>query len=311
MCPAVINIFKMTHVNKANYDKYSELFIAVAGFFILVSFSGCRGESEYLGYTKTRSGINYKLNVIGEGQNTPQPGDYITIDLFYSTVCDSVFFSGRRKFRLEQPAYRGSAEECFAMLRTGDEADFIINAYEFFNKTVGVAPPGFFVEEDDIKISVIMIDIQTEQSYQQEKQAFLSWIEDIGEYERFRLESFIKSEQIPGEPDQSGLHRVMLNEGTGKRVEAGDTIEIHYEGKFLDGRFFDSTRKTDQVFQFVFGEEMQLLRVVEKAVGSMREGDKALIIIPSDLAFGSYGSSTGVIPPYSSLIYEIEVLTVR
>lgn len=301
----------MTQVKRLNNFKYSELYILVVVFFILVPFTGCSSESEYSGYSKTRSGINYKLNAIGEGHNTPEPGDYITIDLFYSTVSDSVFFSGRRKFRLEQPAYRGSAEECFAMLRTGDEADFIINAYEFFDNTLGVSLPGFFTEEDDIKISVKMIDIQTEQSYQEEKQAFLAWIEDFGEYERFRLESFIKDEQIPGEPDQSGMHRVMLNEGTGKRVETGDTIEVHYEGKFLDGRFFDSTRKTDEVFQFVYGEEMQLLKGVEKAVGSMREGDKALIIIPSDLAFGSYGSSTGIIPPYSSLIYEIEVLTVR
>ena len=295
----------------ANIDRQKKWLLLPLVGFLLMEIPGCSFKNEYPGFSQTSSGVYYRLNVMGEGELNPVPGDYITVDLRYSTTYDSVFFTARRKFQLEQPAFKGSVEECFAMMRTGDEADFIINAHDFFNKTLDVKIPRFLEGSDHLKISVKMIEIQTSQSYIHEKQAFLSWIEDFGEYERFRIENFIRQEQIEAEPDRSGLYYININEGTGKKVEHGDTVEVHYEGRFLDGKFFDSTRKRDEVFQFVYGQELQLIQGLEKAVGLMREGARALVIIPSELAFGSHGSSTGIIPPYTSMVYEVEVLSVR
>jgi FKBP-type peptidyl-prolyl cis-trans isomerase FkpA len=277
---------------------------------IIISPS-CSPASEYHGFSKTRSGIHYKLKVIGESQVKPHPGDYITVDIIYSTLHDSVFFSARRKFQLEKPSYRGSVEECFAMLNAGDEADFIIDAGDFFSKTLGTGTPGFLFGNQNFKVSVSLLDIQTEQSYFREKEAFLSWIENFGEYERIKLMHFIQEEQLFAEADSSGMYYIPLNEAGGKRIEQGDTIEVHYEGKFLYGKFFDSTRKRDETFQFVYGQEWQVVEGLERAIGQMHDGEKALIILPSDLAFGEYGSSTGIIPPYTSLVFEVEILSVR
>jgi FKBP-type peptidyl-prolyl cis-trans isomerase FkpA len=283
---------------------------ALALMIILIGPS-CSPSSEYPGFNRSRGGIHYKLKVIGEGQASPRPGDYITIDINYSTLHDSMFFSARRKFQLEKPSYRGSVEECFIMLNTGDEADFIINAAGFFNKTLGIDTPAFLNSNEDFKISVAMLDIQTEQSYFREKEAFLSWIENFGEYEKIKLRHFIQEEQLSAEADSSGLYYIPLNETVGKKVEKGDTIEVHYEGKFLYGKFFDSTRKRDETFQFVYGQEWQVVEGLERAIGQMRDGQKALVILPSELAFGEYGSSTGIIPPYTSLVFEVEILSVR
>ena len=102
----------------------------------------------------------------------------------------------------------------------------------------------------------------------------------------------------------------MLQEGVGKLIEPGDTITINYEGKFLNGKFFDSTIKRNQPFQFVYGTEWQVIKGLEEALSLMYEGEKSLFIFPSELAFGSEGSSTGIIPPYTSLIFEVEILEV-
>ena len=279
-------------------------------FFAATVYS-CLSVSEYEEYSKSGADIHYRLNVIGEGNENPVQGDYITVDILYSTLADSVFFSGRRKFELTEPSYKGSVEECFKMMKTGDEADFIINAHKFFIRTLGVTPPDFLKEDDDFRISVIMLDIQTEQSYLKEKEAFTSWIDNFGEYERVKLQHFIAEEQLSATPDSSGMYYISLNKPGGRKIEPGDTLEIHYEGRFLYGRFFDSTRKRDEVFTFVYGQEWQVVEGLEKAIGQMHEGEKALVILPSELAFGELGSSTGIIPPYTSVVFEVEILNVR
>jgi len=162
-----------------------------------------------------------------------------------------------------------------------------------------------------MKVSLNIIEIQTQTEYQNEKEAFLNWIEDFGEYEKVILKQFLMEEKIDVQPSGSGLYYLKIREGKGKSIEKGDTITINYEGKFLNGKFFDSTIKRNQPFQFVYGTEWQVVEGLEEAIGMMKEGEKSLFILPSDLAFGTEGSSTGIIPPFTSLIFEVEVLSVN
>jgi len=272
---------------------------------------GCNIEGNHPGFSKTGSGIYYRLNSIGEGLTNPKPGDIITVDLQYITPCDSLFFTGRRLFMLEEPPIPGSVEECFAMLRTGDQADFILDANTFFTLTLGTSLPGFLKEGDYIMISVKMLDIHTRQSYYEKKEADKAWLDDLGKYEKRVLENYILNNKLDIVPDEHGLYFMQIRSGTGKRVTAGDTVELHYEGRFINGKFFDSTYERGETFRFVYGQEMQLIKGLEKAVGRMHEGEKALVLLPSELAFGKSGSSTGLVPPYTSIIYEIKVTRVH
>ncbi len=278
---------------------------------ILLFSASCTMSHNYPGFTKTDSGIYYRLNVIGEGERTPSPGDFITVDIKYSTVDDSVFFRARRKFMLEKPGFLGSVEECFGMLHSGDEADFIIDANSFFTVTLDSSLPGFIEKGDPVMISVKMLDIQTMQSYYEEREAFMAWLEDFGKYEKRLLENYIINNKLDIEPDSHGLYFLQLREGTGQGINAGDMVELHYEGRFINGRYFDSTYNRGETFRFIYGHEWQLLKGLEKAVGQMSEGEKALVFLPSELAYGNHGSSTGIVPPYTSLIYEIEIVRVN
>ncbi|MFO7922261.1 MAG: FKBP-type peptidyl-prolyl cis-trans isomerase [Bacteroidales bacterium] len=280
-------------------------------FFPGIIIPGCRNPSEYPGYTRTDQGVYYRLNVIGDGTISPLPGDYITVDLSYATPEDSVFFSARRKFQLEKPLYKGSVEECFAMMKAGDEADFILDPDDFFSLTLGTTVPAFMKESDFIRISVRMIEVQSEKSYMTEMQAFNSWAEDLRKYEAFKLQEFLNEKKLEADPDSTGLYYFILCEGTGKKIRPGDAVKIHYEGRFLDGRFFESTRERGEAFRFVYGQEWQVLKGLDTAIGRMHEGEKALVILPSELAYGSRGSSTGLIPPYTTLVYELEIITVN
>ena len=88
-------------------------------------------------------------------------------------------------------------------------------------------------------------------------------------------------------------------------------MTVNYEGRFLNGKFFDSTVRRKQPFQFVYGTEWQVVEGLEEAIGMMKEGEKSLFILPSNLAFGTEGSSTGIVPPFTSLIFEVELLAIN
>lgn len=279
-------------------------------FILLIFFTCCEAE-KYPGYSKKSEGIYYQLLTLGDTVDTPSPGDYVTVDLVYATMDDSVFFEGRRKFKLSAPAFTGSVDECFAMLSSQESARFIIDAHKFFTLTLESTLPAFIDSGTPMKMEIEMLDIQSESEYQKEKEAFVNWIEDFGDYEQVILKQYLKNSELPVENLKNGLYYLNLRSGNGKKVEKGDTVIVHYEGRFLNGKFFDSTIKRKEPFGFVYGQEWQVIDGMEQAIGLMEEGEKSLFIMPSDVAFGKSGSSTGIIPPYTSIIFEVELVEVR
>lgn len=277
----------------------------------LVLFNGCHPKSLYPEYSRNKNGIHYKLIQIGDNGIKAKPNDYITVTLTYRTLRDSLFFTGKRKFQITEPEFKGSIDECFIMMAEGDSASFIISADNFFINTLGSSLPTFIPANSNMKIDIMVNEIQTLNEYNKQKEAFLSWIEDFGEYEKILLKQYIEEEKLDIEPSKTGLYTINIKKGEGRKVAKGDTIIVHYEGRFLNGKFFDSTVKRKEPFQFVYGQEWQVIQGLEEAIGTMTEGEKSLFILPSDIAFGKEGSSTGIIPPFTSLIFEVELLEVR
>jgi FKBP-type peptidyl-prolyl cis-trans isomerase FkpA len=286
--------------------KTTLLFMIFTGVFA----AGCGKFSKFPGYKRVKHGVYYQLHAVGEDTVKPHQGDYISVNLTYMTLDDSVFFQGARKFQVNRPAYDGSIDECFQMLSAEESATFIISADQFFAYTLQTNLPKFITPGSKMKVKIDMIGIQSEENYNREKEAFLSWIDDFGEYEKVILQQFIREEKLDVSPLPSGIYYLNLRPGKGKKVELGDTITINYEGRFLNGKFFDSTVKRRQPFQFVYGTEWQVIKGLEEAIGIMCEGEKSLFILPSDMGFGNNGSSNNTIPPFTSLIYEVEILKV-
>jgi FKBP-type peptidyl-prolyl cis-trans isomerase len=277
---------------------------------LLLASQSCN-FSKYEGFDKLSNGIYYQLLQIGESDIKPHVSDYITTYIEYKTLHDSVFYRGSKRFQLNKPHYEGSIEECFAFLAKGDRARFIISANDFYSRTLKTNLPPFFAEDDKMIAEIEMIDIQSVDQFNKERDAFMKWIEDFGEYEEIILKQYIEKEKIDIPPTPSGLYHIIVRKGTGKKVAIGDTVIFHYIGRFLDGKFFDSSRQRNEPFGFVYGQEWQVVKGLDEGIGMMREGEKALFIVPSQLAFGKTGSSTGIIPPYTSLIFEVDLLEVR
>ena len=105
----------------------------------------------------------------------------------------------------------------------------------------------------------------------------------------------------------SGLQDEVVKEGNiGKYAKATDRVKCHYEGTLIDGTLFDSSIKRGE--PAVFGVNQVIPGWVE-ALQLMPEGAKWKLYIPSDLAYGAQGAGE-MIPPHSTLIFEVELLQI-
>ncbi len=107
----------------------------------------------------------------------------------------------------------------------------------------------------------------------------------------------------------SGLRYKILQKGEGKKANKGDMVSVHYKGQLLDGTVFDSSYKRKQPIDFTIGVG-QVIAGWDEGIQLLHVGDKARLVIPSDLAYGSAGAG-GVIPPNAILIFDVELMNVK
>lgn len=107
---------------------------------------------------------------------------------------------------------------------------------------------------------------------------------------------------------QSGLEYIEVEAGSGVQAEAGKTVSVHYTGKFQDGRVFDSSIPRGEPITFKLGAG-NVIRGWDEGIALMKVGGKAQLIIPPALAYGERGAG-GVIPPNTTLIFDVELVSV-
>ncbi|APZ46907.1 peptidylprolyl isomerase [Polaribacter reichenbachii] len=107
----------------------------------------------------------------------------------------------------------------------------------------------------------------------------------------------------------SGLRYKVLQKGDGKQATKGAKVSVHYKGQLLDGTVFDSSYKRKQPIDFNVGVG-QVISGWDEGIQLLKVGDKARMVIPSNLAYGSAGAG-GVIPPNATLIFDVELMDVK
>ncbi len=96
--------------------------------------------------------------------------------------------------------------------------------------------------------------------------------------------------------------------GKGRSPKNGEAVTVHYTGRFMDGKVFDSSVPRREPFTFVLGEG-QVIAGWDIGVAKLVVGDKAKLTIPPHLAYGEMGYP-GAIPPNATLIFEVELLSI-
>lgn len=108
----------------------------------------------------------------------------------------------------------------------------------------------------------------------------------------------------------SGLQYEVLATGNGGSPSSGDIAVVHYTGWLTDGTKFDSSIDRDQPFEFAVGQG-DVIQGWDEGVALMKEGDRWQFTIPPELAYGERGARNGLIPPNSTLVFEVQLIEVK
>ncbi|NOX86249.1 MAG: FKBP-type peptidyl-prolyl cis-trans isomerase [Chlorobi bacterium] len=292
--------------------KKTTFLLAVAMVWIAVVMVSCQSgeKSKFPGFSKTESGLYYKFYKKGNDTVTPKIGEYLDVVMLYGTD-DSVLFDSRNLPELEQmqipmiaSVFQGDIYEGLAMMHPGDSASFIMPADSVWFKLfkMRLKPPGMDSVEYltfDVKLNEILSEDTVKAREEVKRQKAM-------EQEAIDRAEYIAKNYPDAKPTSSGLYYIQVKKGKGKTPKEGQKVKVHYTGKFLDGTVFDSSKDRGKPIEFTIGKG-QVIPGWDEGISMMRKGGKAVLIIPSNLA---YGQGRGRIPPYSTLVFDVELVDI-
>jgi FKBP-type peptidyl-prolyl cis-trans isomerase len=106
----------------------------------------------------------------------------------------------------------------------------------------------------------------------------------------------------------SGLQYEIISNGNGKSPSSTDTVEVHYHGTLINGTVFDSSIQRGKPATFGVN---QVIKGWTEALQLMSEGSKYRLYIPQDLAYGAHPHPGGPIEPYTALIFDVELISIK
>jgi FKBP-type peptidyl-prolyl cis-trans isomerase FklB len=162
------------------------------------------------------------------------------------------------------------------------------------------------IQEDSLEVSQFAIQSYLNSFFMefQQEQIKNQYKEYIAENKTY-LEDNSKKDSVITLP--SGLQYVVIREGAGNKPTASDKVRVHYVGTLIDGTVFDSSYQRNEPAEFSVG---QVIPGWVEALQLMPVGSKWRIFIPENLAYGGQSPQGSLIKPYSTLIFEVDLLEI-
>lgn len=263
----------------------------------------------------TDNGLKYKIHEQTEDTRKGKVGDILTLHLTLMNNKDSILRDTHKEgapfqMLLQVPPFKGSYEEGLTMLGKGDSATFYVSADSLFTRAMQPLPPGV-QKGTDIGIAVKVVSVQSEEEYKKTQTADFEKQKVVDEKV---IQNYMAKNGLTGnaQKTEQGVYYVVTQPGSGPIPQKGEVVTVHYTGKLLDGKVFDSSRTNPQSggkpAQFQLGVGM-VIPGWEEGVTKLHKGEKATLIIPSTLAYGPRGNQA--IPANSVLLFDIELIDIQ
>ena len=277
---------------------------------LLIMIIASCGDSQFEGYKKTDNGLYYKFYVQGDDTAKPGVGDITAVTLIYGSG-DSILFNSHKINRsLEIPIehhFKGDLYEGLKMMSIGDSASFKISADSFFLITARYPELPEFVDSGSFMVfDVKLVDFMTQEEKIKKDQEILDQKRD---QEMIDLNKYIQENDITAKPLESGIYFMSEKKGRGKKPEKGEMVSLHMIVGLVNGTQIFSTYDRGEPIEIEYGQKFDT-EGLEDGLGLMRKGGKAKLIVPSSMGFGAEQRGQ-VIPPYSTLLYNVELVNIR
>jgi peptidylprolyl isomerase len=224
----------------------------------------------------------------------------------YGTRDSVIFNTNNLPQKMEIPiipsVYKGDLYEGLTMMHIDDSAVFKCNVDSVFSKLFRIPnTPPEFDSIDFIYFNVKLLEIKTEEEVQAAREAEMEMMKNE---ETVKRNAYLDEHYPNATPSASGLYYIQTKKGNGSKPETGMKVKVHYTGTFLDGHKFDSSVDRGKPFEFNLGKG-EVIRGWDEGIANMSKGEKGILVIPSELA---YGMGNRGIPPYSTLVFEVELI---
>lgn len=254
--------------------------------------------------TQEDDGSKYQIHESGKGKK-PKEGDIITFDLVVKAPNDTVFTNTYKRgepimMRLQKGAFKGSFENSLFHISEGDSATIFVSSDSLFIRAQQPLPQGV-AKGSEMLFLVKVKAVQTMEDFQKAQETKKN--DEVKIMEDYAKKNFPNATKT-----QYGMYRVVQKEGTGATIVAGNTVKVQYTGKLITGKVFD-TSVGREPFELTVGQG-QVIPGWEQALATMKKGEKSIFFIPSNLAYGEQGAGSSI-PPYSPLIFEMEIIDVK
>ncbi len=300
---------------------------------VALTFASC-SNSPYPDYDVTENGLYYQFFKQDENAVKPQEGDIVRLVMSYKNSVDSVLFDSRVgnpsgtnyiEFPLQKSTFKGSFEEALAMMGLGDSASFIISADSVYLTTFKAPSLPPYIEKGSMltfeaKLEKIITKTEAEAERNKQMQEQQAMMQKMQAEEGATFAKYLADNKITAKPTESGLYYIESKKGNGKKPKAGEMVKVNYTGRLLNGTIFDTSDEATAKTAGTYHKERKY-EPYEFAVGvggvipgwdegimMMSVGSKGQLIIPSAIAYGAQGG--GPIPPFSPLVFDVELVAV-
>lgn len=264
-----------------------------------------KSEKAFVQYLKdneivkhTESGLYYKFEKENEG-NVPVLGSTARVKFNARILGGDELGSSDKLGEYYDIEYgKGTVlrglEEGIGLMAIGDKAQFVLPYSLAYGEIAYGTIPAYSNLIFDVELLDILAPEAADQSHVEKANA--------------EFDNYLKDNKIKGEKQECGLVYVCNKKGSGACPVAGQTVTVHYTGKLMDGRVFDSSVERGEPISFVLGQG-KVIQGWEKGIALMKKGEKSTLIIPFNLAYGN--RRTGSIPPYSNLVFDVEIIDIK
>jgi FKBP-type peptidyl-prolyl cis-trans isomerase len=268
---------------------------------LLVAALGLLLASCGTGVKKTPGGVEYIVHKSGSGAQL-KLGDTVLMNIS-QRLNDSLLAESRKVLGAPVPVLIAKSVEKYdlmeglALLKEGDSATFIIP----FDSLPEPRPP-FGKKGDKLKVTFAVVG-KYSSANQKEKDEKI-------------IKEYLDKNKLKATETPEGVYVSVSQEGTGEQPKVGDTVYVHYTGKLLDGKVFDSSLDSTlrpgmklEPIKFPLGRGF-VIKGWDAGIASLKKGSKATLVIPSTLAYGLQGSPPAI-PSNAVLTFDVQLVDVK
>lgn len=267
----------------------------VVSFFIILSILACKQEKKE--FKVVDENFQYKLLAFDEHEKPYHQNEFVRASIKLIEGNDTIFNKLEFiPFQLNTLPFLNLISD----LKVGDSIFFKVKSSFLKEQHFNI---GFSNDTSLLEGYLKIYEFLTIEEYNQ----FTSK-NDPELIEQMMLNKYVKT--IKNFKKRNGVYVNTIQKGQGNSVEVGKTLTLKYKASFIDGIEFDNTHD-QQFFEYTYGTPNQVIEGLDVALLGMKNKEKSKIIIPSQLAFGDKGSSTGIVPPFTTLVYDLEIIDIK